>query len=132
MSKHPTPYAFRKWLREALAGEEFAYTTETDRSEIMMVIARAAYEDGRVSLFQRRLNGELIMVARTVSGKAKRFLSAAPRIRLRREPKGYIPFSTPAGRGLYRQTIPDGFDGPASRRTQTRFGGPTDGYDDED
>lgn len=119
--KPHTPTEFRKWLLNAPADAEFHYTTEALRDEQMMDMARVASEEGRVALFRLRLHGELVMVAKRLSGKSKRFLQLAPTIHKRervtyKDPHTYVPFVQPSGRGLRQPTIPDGFDGPASRR----------------
>lgn len=119
MQKLPTQKAFRHWLETALAGEEITYGIEAERDEDMMELARVAQQEGRVALFRRRLDGDLMMIARKVSGAAKRFLSGAPRLnepkRIFKDPPGYVPFSNPSGRGLRIPTIPIGYDGPVNR-----------------
>lgn len=117
---------FKRFLSYSMSGEEFVYTSEAERHEERMELARNAAEVGTVVLFRRRLNGELLLVARRVSGKAKRFIRAAPHLTKRREPRNYVPFVQPSGRGLSQLTLPDGFDGPASRRNKPVVGGPND------
>lgn len=119
-----TKKQFKLWLIEAPPGAEIEYTTEVRRDEDLMEIARVASDEGRVALFRRRVDDEMLLVCRKLSGAGRRFLQSAPRLgrKVRRDPRTYTPFTHASGRGLAAPSLPDGFDGPASRRQQPRIG----------